>query len=331
MLKALLAHVATADRLVLLGDVVELRQDPPAVPMAAAAPVLAELGRAMAGREIVIVPGNHDHGLLDRWLERRSRRAAPPALGLATRVGHASDDLLAHLVRGLGAVSVSVSYPGVWLREDVYATHGHYLDLHNTVPSFERLGAGLMARLRGKLHPDHVEDYESVFTPMYAWIDAMALGGGHGGGGGDSAGAWRALTQRRGGLRELRRLGLGAGFRGLVAALNRAGIGELRGDLSGPALRGAALRAIGEVVDRLGVPAGYVLFGHTHRAGPLPGDHTGEWRSPRGVRLLNTGCWVSEMFGAEDPRSPYRPGFAVILEAAGPPRTVNLLEAPAPG
>ena len=39
-----------------------------------------------------------------------------------------------------------VAYPGVWLREDVYALHGHYSDLHATVPTFERIAAGAMAR-----------------------------------------------------------------------------------------------------------------------------------------------------------------------------------------
>ena len=34
--------------------------------------------------------------------------------------------------------SAELAYPGVWLRPDVYATHGHYVDLHITVPSFER-------------------------------------------------------------------------------------------------------------------------------------------------------------------------------------------------
>ena len=32
--------------------------------------------------------------------------------------------------------------PGLWPADGVYATHGHYLDRHLTVPSFERLAAG---------------------------------------------------------------------------------------------------------------------------------------------------------------------------------------------
>ena len=43
--------------------------------------------------------------------------------------------------------TVRVAYPGVWLRDDVYATHGHYIDRHITVPMLERLAAGAMRRV----------------------------------------------------------------------------------------------------------------------------------------------------------------------------------------
>ena len=44
---------------------------------------------------------------------------------------------------------VRVAYPGLWVREDVYAMHGHYLDCHLTVPTLERLSVGAMSRLLG--------------------------------------------------------------------------------------------------------------------------------------------------------------------------------------
>src|SRR5688500_17448162 len=59
-LEPLLAALEDIDRLVLLGDVVELRQGPAAEALEAARPVLEAIGAAMAGREIVLVPGNHD-------------------------------------------------------------------------------------------------------------------------------------------------------------------------------------------------------------------------------------------------------------------------------
>ena len=70
-----------------------------------------------------------------------------------------------------------------------------------------------------------------------------------------------------------------------IAALNRLGIGPLKADLSGVELRRAGLRAMGEVVARLGIDARHVIFGHTHRSGPLPDDDAGEWRLAGGGQL----------------------------------------------
>jgi hypothetical protein len=102
----------------------------------------------------------------------------------------------------------------------------------------------------------------------------------------------------------------------------------LRSQLSGAALRQAGLSGMGDVVGRLGVDAPYVVFGHTHRAGPLPGDDVSEWRAPTGASLINSGCWVHEpsFIGSDPSRSPYRVGFGVWVEDAGPPRLVNLLD-----
>jgi hypothetical protein len=121
---------------------------------------------------------------------------------------------------------------------------------------------------------------------------------------------------------------IAAGFWALVLALNRAGIGPLHPDVSGPELRRAGLRAVGEVLASLRVSASHVISGHTHRAGPLPGDEVSEWSAGTGARMLNTGSWVYEpAFLGENPaRSPYRPGFAAVLEDEGPPALVNLLD-----
>ena len=43
------------------------------------------------------------------------------------------------IARYMGGADVRVAYPGLWLRPDVYATHGHYLDCHMTVPRVECL------------------------------------------------------------------------------------------------------------------------------------------------------------------------------------------------
>jgi hypothetical protein len=326
-------------RLVLLGDVVELRQGPVSEALRAAAPALEALGGALPeGGEVVVVPGNHDHHLLDAWLARRDP-AFP--LELENAVQWQAEDPLATIADALAPARVRVSYPGVWLRDDVLALHGHFGDRHTTVPMLERLGAGGMARVVREPAdgPRSVDDYERVLAPLYAWIHAIAQ---HGAGStGASAGAWDALAGGRGGgdgrggrgpgrawRARARRGLLRAGLRGAIAGLNRAGLGPLHHGLHPFELRRAGLAAQAEVLGRLGVSAAHVVFGHTHRAGPLPDDDFPEWVTPTGTRLWNTGSWVHEpMFlGREPDRSPYRGGFAVELDAEGPPRLVNLLD-----
>jgi hypothetical protein len=295
--------------------------------------VLRELGGALDGeREVVIVPGNHDHLLADAWLERRARDGAAAPLGLESAIGLDPADALSAVAARLGPARVRAAYPGVWLREDVYATHGHYGDRHTTVPMLERLSAGVMARVVGERNggPRRAEDYEAELAPTYAWIDAVAQAGGVrlGKSGHDpSTHAWGALTDGRG-RRGIRRRALTAGFPVAVATLNRLGLGPLNPDLSGEALRRAGVRAFVEVLDRLGVSAPYAIFGHTHRAGPLPADDRAEWATAARTEILNTGCWLHEprFMGADPARSPYRPGFAVVVEDAAPPRLVNLLD-----
>jgi hypothetical protein len=335
---ALCAALAGADRLVLLGDVVELRRGPAREALAIARPAVSELAAALApGARVTIVPGNHDHRLLVPWLERRARDRDPAALGLEAAVDWRAGEPLARLAGWLAppgsGVQLDVAYPGCWLRNDVYATHGHYSDRHTTVPMFERLGAGAMARIVGERPggPQSAEDYEAILDPMYAWLDALAETGGVVSGGG-SAAAWRALRARDGRL-GLRRRAARAAFPAIVAGLNRAGLGPLSADLSPDALRRSRLRAAGEVVLRLGVEARHVVFGHSHRAGPLPADDGAEWRSVTGATLTNTGCWVHEttFLGPDPSLSPYRPGFAATVTDTGPPLLANLLSPASPG
>jgi Calcineurin-like phosphoesterase len=328
---ALTGALAGAERLVLLGDVVELRDGPLRDALAAASRVLPALSEALRGaREVVIVPGNHDHQLLSGWLERRAAAGPPAPLGLADAVDWIDGEPLASLARALGGARMLVRYPGVWLREDVYATHGHYLDRHTTVPMFERLGAGAMGRLvdRPAAAMRGADDYQAVLAPIYAWLHAVAQtrAGGTGWPGGSTR-VWQSLG--RGGRRgPLRRRATALGVRAAIGALNRAGLGPLRADLSAAELRRAGLRAFGDVLGALDVRAPFAIFGHTHRAGPLDGDDAGEWISASGVRIVNSGCWVHEaaFLGSRPRESPYRAGFCVQLGETGAPRLVNLLD-----
>jgi hypothetical protein len=68
-----------------------------------------------------------------------------------------------------------------------------------------------------------------------------------------------------------------------------------------------------------------VIYGHTHRAGPLAGE--AEWELPGGGRLHNTGSWVfaSIFHHPGEPPSPYWPGTLTWLEDDDPPRRETLL------
>jgi hypothetical protein len=326
---ALSGALRDVDRLVLLGDVLELRHGPRRAALAAAQPFFEELGRAFAAGEIVVVAGNHDHALVESWLRRRDESAMPEPLALEQRFSaEEASSMLATLAAWAKPARVSAAYPGLWLRPDVYATHGHYLDCHLTIPTMERLGIGMTARALRRPTDAFatVGDYEAVTGPVFAWIDAVARQAPTGAtlNGQSTVRMWRALAGGRGNGRsgiDLRARALAGAFPFAIAALNRAGIGSFNADISGSELRRAGLRAMGEVAARLGLGDAHVIFGHTHRAGPLPGDVAGEWRGPAGARLLNAGCWTYDAYFLTDTpgESPYWPGGSVLVEDEGPP------------
>ncbi len=306
---ALRDAVAQADRLVLLGDVIELRQGHIQDALAAASRILPELVSGLEpGCDVILLVGNHDHQLQEH----------PEALSQVQSLLSAS------------GAEVRFEYPGVWLRGDVHAQHGHYLDRHTTTPAFERLFAGVMSRfLRLPLSKmSSAGDYERLLAPIYAWMYAVSQTSEReidATDGGSSTRALKLIRESRG----AQALAVQAALRAVLTAANLAGLGPLSPDLSGPALRRSSLVAFGEVLSVLGLRPTYAIFGHTHRAGPLPLDDPTEWVTPSGVQLINCGCWVNETvdFLAEEPAAnPYRRGFAVELDDDGPPRLVNLLE-----
>ena len=336
----LAAALAGVDRLVLLGDVVELREQPVWTALASAAPVLAPLAAALGPRaEVILVAGNHDHELIAPWTV--SRAAAGPAgpLGLESAVSWRPDEPLARLADawGTGGAHVRAAYPGVWLREDVYATHGHYLDRHTTLPAFERLAAGAMARyLKEPLEQaSRAEDYEAVLAPIYAWMWALAQSGHRAdpetqepGSSHNNASAriWKMLQDGEG----ITKLALSGGISAATGLLSVAGLGPLKSDLTGDELYRAGVRGFAGVLGSLRVQADWAIYGHTHRAGPQPSDEAELWQSAAGTKLINSGCWVSEaaFLGADLAQSAYRPGFAVRLSdtVGEPPELVNLLD-----
>lgn len=340
-LDVLLEGIAGCETLILLGDVVELRDRPLAEAMELATPVLRELAGATDG-DIVLVPGNHDHRLVSGWLEQRALKGRRP-LGLANRAR--LDVWPASVLRdALASDRLRISYPGVWVRRDVYATHGHYLDRHLTVPTFERLGLAIVERTLGlqpvmpdpleapehEPEPDSADDYERITAPIYAFLFALAQAGALSGhpGGSPSQRIWDALSGSQSTAGRIRGWLLGSvALPGAVGVANRLGLGPVRADLSPGALTRAGVNAMGEVAERLEVGARHVIFGHTHRRGPMPAED--EWRrSEGGPSLWNSGSWVHSpsLLRSDAENSPYWPGTVAFVDEQGPPRLEHLLD-----
>jgi hypothetical protein len=324
----LMAVIEGADELVVLGDALELREVTLEDGLAVAGPFLEDAAEALGGGRVVLVPGNHDHGLAEPVV----RAAGRAGLGLERRVPPPSGGPLERLARRLGGTTLELVYPGVWIRPAIYATHGHYLDLHNAVPTLEMLAVALSARLDGGPPGPGARpgDYEAAIARAYGPILRLgqATPPARAEAGADlSLRAWQKLTTDDPSASA--RLVTEILFPRAVAGVNRLGLGPFVDTLSGEILRRAGLEAIGEVVDRLGIEADWVLFGHTHRSGPWPGrDDPREWTVRGGTRLVNTGSWVyqpgflPEAVGG----GPYWPGVVAEIEDDGPPVLRALLE-----
>jgi predicted phosphodiesterase len=328
------------DRLVLLGDVLELRDRPLAESLERAHPVLEALGAIAGEAEVVIVAGNHDHHLVEPWLAERALDGAPP-LDLE-QLGEPDSGPLGRLAESMAPARVRFAYPGLWLREDVYATHGHYLDRHLTVPTMERLGVAIVERLLGiePGGPDPLEppsddpqtttadEYERVLAPVYAFLFGLAQAtvGARVGGADPSLRVWRMLSggETRGARMRSWLLGSVA-LPGAVGVANRLGLGPVGSDLSPRAIALAGIAAMSQVIERLGIEAGHVIFGHTHRRGPLGRDPG--WRAGA-TRLWNTGSWVHtpSLLGRNAVESPYWPGTLALVADEGAPELRHLLD-----
>jgi Calcineurin-like phosphoesterase len=300
-LEPLLDALAGVERLVLLGDVVELLEGRPGRAMEVAEPVLRAIGgRLEPGAEVVLVPGNHDKALIEPWLRGN---AASPAVD--AEVPAQVTALLERLGAWLEPGRLRVRYPGVWLADGVWATHGHYLDRHLLPEKAFGVARGLLGRLpHDGAHPI---DYERAGGPSLSRVEAQL-----------TRGLPRPLAALVDDLFEL-----------LRAATMPRRMSPLTVSLLGAQVRRASIPALARVVHRLGVEADWVIFGHVHRSGPLPGDDTSDWLGPGGQpRIVNTGSWVYEplLVHHATPPHPYWPGGAVLLDDGGEPRALGLLD-----
>ena len=317
----LFAALADADQIVLLGDVVELREQPLRDVLEVARPFFGALGEALPGKPITILAGNHDHKLVADWLEDLQLAGTPLGLeqrtaATTTRIGRAIAEQLPHN-------EVELAYPGVWLRPGTYAHHGHYIDAHMSIPRLEAIAISATARATGGLPPlpRTPDDYEAAITPLYAFAYALAQGSSRARrvlGMDLSRKVWKQIDTRR----DIRSRALsGVAIPSAVWALNRAGMGPFEATLSGVTLRESGLRAMNELIAALEIDAREVVYGHTHRPGPLPQDLT--WDR----RLFNTGSWLYEpnLLQSTAGESPYWPGCVLFVEDDKPPELRRLL------
>jgi predicted phosphodiesterase len=319
--------LASADRVVFLGDLVELRELPLPDILRRVRPFFEAAAEPLAGKRITLVPGNHDHVLAEPYLLRAQLDGGSGASAEEWPV-EPGQGIAGRLAEWLPGAELKLAYPGLELRPDVFLTHGHYLDIHLTVPRLETLAAVGLARMTGRSRDCRsVGDYEAVLSPLYAFHHGLAQSASPKAQTGSmSRVVWKRATDPDGPA--VARFLIGRlTIPGAVAALNRLGLGPFSPVLTAAELRRSGLQAMAEAVRGLGVQADHVVFGHTHRAGPLPGDDLSEWRLPGGGQLWNTGSWYHErVFMGDRPHaSPYWPGTVAWIGEEGPPELQNLL------
>src|SRR4051812_7329141 len=234
--EALLQELDGVDRLVLLGDVVELLEHRPSHAMPVAEPVLRAIGdRLPHGAEVVVVPGNHDHELVSPWLRAHGIPAAVDA-----ELPRDATALLASVTSWLGPADVRVRYPGVWLSDRIWATHGHYLDRHLLPETAFGVARGLLGRLP---HDGAApEDYERAGGPSLTRLEALLT-------------RWlpRPLAGLVDDLFELMRAATMPRVRGVPRGLMSRRMSPLTARLLGTQMRRASMPALGRVAHRLGV------------------------------------------------------------------------------
>jgi UDP-2,3-diacylglucosamine pyrophosphatase LpxH len=305
-LEALLEALDGVDRLVLLGDTLELMSRHPAPSMMAAEPILRAIGQRLGPeREVILVPGNHDEPLVRAWALAQGTR-----LTAGASVDPNASRALRRILSWLAPASARVNYPGVWLSDRVWATHGQYLDRHLVPESAFGLPRGLPGRHPGR--PARPIDYERGHRRGSRSRDSLLD---------------RALSRPIATLLEsLAEFVRAATMPRLPRLLMDVRLAPLTAKLLDAQMRHASIPAMARVVQRLGIDADFVVFGHVHRLGPLA-DQRWWWGDP-GPRFLNTGSWLYEplLVDRATPPHPYWPGGAVLLEPGHEPRAVGLLD-----
>jgi hypothetical protein len=325
----LLAELSGAERLILLGDIVELRERPVGAALDHALPFFRELAAAIGEIEVVLLPGNHDARFAEPLLDRLSLEDRPLPLDASAEPGPGPLEAIA---AALSPARLRIAYPGIWLRDDVYATHGHYMDLHLRLPRAECVMLAAVSRFTGPLpDPATPADYERRVRSIYG----LAYGAAQGrprrprrGELGPSEAAWSLIEGDKPGNSRGRRLkarAARASFPAVVGGVNRLLRAEFESEVSAESIFRSGVEGATELARRLGVDGGHVITGHTHRGGPRADE--APWLLPGGGRLHNTGNWVfsNALHRPGRPPNAYWPGTVTWVEDSGPPRRVELL------
>ncbi|HLW01340.1 MAG TPA: metallophosphoesterase [Ktedonobacterales bacterium] len=344
------------DHIVLLGDILDLRFQQLEDALLLATPFLTMLGDALGQARhprVTYIPGNHDYHYAVRLIETEQERAIEAGEPFSLRQIVAPPDffLSRQLARIIGnGVDVRFVYFYDMLESSegpIFLTHGHYLDLHlGAAPA--RLLSLLQASIAAagqtvtELSPDL---YEAILRPQYEllhWIGQSP------GGGQIQSRIYERLRggapPRRTPLRQIRR----AALRGAASVGGRVGVALaetlanriVKGGLS---LTSPARDAQAEVtIDAFNLsleelepylPQGmrYVIFGHTHRPGPLEEIDTLErWKvnmRNQETVVMNCGSWLYDDGKARrlDYRPQRWPGTFILVPDQGPPRLVEVL------
>lgn len=338
-------------------------------PFFAAVGAALRVGRGRYGRppRVVYVAGNHDYHFALQLIEREQERALERGeikrgdrYRFTGRVRGTAEMFLIRELRRMLGPGVDVEFTYAYHRLEtpagpLLAMHGHYLDLHLSSPGERLLALVQQAVTAYRLEAPRpsFDLYDAVLRPqneLLHWIGQSPAGAQV------QSELWRRL---RGGTRQVPR--------GLLARLRRAaarrafGVGEA---LAGAAARQLTRRVLQEDVTTIsparatGVhegiqafmdslfalqddlfrlegwrePPAYVVFGHTHRPGPLPGlDDPDLWRpswADRRVQVLNCGSWHYDIAHAltQEYHDTRWPGTLVMIPDDEPPYVLALLK-----
>ena len=284
---------------------------------------------------MIVVPGNHDHHLIEPWLERRRLEGGAP-LELE-QVGEPEGRAFEALCSHAAPATVRFAYPGLWVRDDVYATHGHYLDRHLTVPTVERLGVAAVERVLGmapSTGPDPLVPRRTGSRPRSTSTSACRRPSTRSsspsrrrpGEGRSAAVAVDPDLADAGRRRHARRRGCAAGSS--APSRSRARSGSPTGSGSGPCAPTCPPgRSAGPGSTRWPTPSTTCGSTPTTSSSATPTAAAG-LSAAAGAKLWNTGSWVHApaLLGDSAAVSPYWPGTICVVGDEGEPELRHLLD-----